>query len=406
MNTIELNRFRDCEEALKSPHLKQALYDDGAILMDRVLVTLHGEQHRQRRMAEMKVFRRHFFRHFEQQVIPDVFDEVMAAVNDDGAGAQSVDLVDLGYHFMVYLALAFAGIDPQANTREELNDMVRIMRMFGVAATLGQAKDRDLEARIQEVRDTLTEFDQRFFTPSAARRQALIQQFRAGELSEDELPMDVLTVLLRDEDHLQLVRDMVLRETAFYFLAGAHTSVHSLGHAVHHLLSWCEAHPEARQALVADRTLVQRFVHESFRLHPSSPISKRRALESFDLPDGQHADADDIVIVNLREANRDTHIFGGDPGVFNPYREIQRGVAETGITFGIGIHACLGKNLAAGTLPIPGKPFDAETHAWGMVPWVCHALLRAGIQQHPTDAPELDQTIDRETWHRYPVVFA
>ncbi len=400
MNTIELKRFRVCEQTLKIPHLKQALYDDGAVLMDRVLVTLHGEEHRQRRTAEMKVFRRHFFRHFEQQVVPKVFEDVMAGINPD-----DVDLVDLGYHFMVYLALAFAGIDPQDNTAEELDDMVRIMRQFGVAATLGQAVDRDLETRIKEVKDTIAEFDRRFFTPSAARRQGLIDRFEAGEITEDDLPMDVLTILLRDEDNLQLVRDMVLRETAFYFLAGAHTSVHSLGHAVHHLLTWCEGHPGDRDKLVAERAMVQRFVHESFRLHPSSPVSKRRALADFELPDGQPAKEDDIVIVNLREANRDEDIFGADPAAFDPYREIARGVAETGITFGIGIHACLGQNLAAGTLPVPGRAFDEDTHPWGMVTWICHALLKAGIDKHPTEPPALDRTIDRETWHRYPVTF-
>ena len=69
MKTLELTAYRDCEQALKLPDLKQALYDEGAILMDRVLVTLHGEEHRLRRNAEMRVFRRHFFRHFEHEVI-------------------------------------------------------------------------------------------------------------------------------------------------------------------------------------------------------------------------------------------------------------------------------------------------------------------------------------------------
>ena len=45
MNTHELTEFRHCEQALKLPGLKQALYDEGAILMDEVLVTLHGDQH-------------------------------------------------------------------------------------------------------------------------------------------------------------------------------------------------------------------------------------------------------------------------------------------------------------------------------------------------------------------------
>jgi len=368
--------------------------------MDQVLVTLHGEEHRQRRNAEMRVFRRHFFRHFELQTIPSVFDDVMSEVD-----VEEEDIVDLGYHFMVFLALKFAGIDPQQNTREEFNDMVAMLRSFGVAATLGQARDKDLAEATQAVRDTLQEFDQRFFEPSAVRRQNLIEQARAGEIEEDQLPMDVLTVLLNDKDKLNLARDMVVRETAFYFLAGAHTSVHSLGHAVHHLLSWCERHADSKAELIADRAKVQRFIHESFRLHPSSPVSKRRCLSDMKLPDGQKAAAGDIVIINLRQANRDVEIFGDDAADFNPARKIQSGVPETGITFGIGTHACLGKNLAAGNLARPGA-LPEESHQYGAVAWIAHALLKAGIQKHPDDAPELDQTIDRETWLRYPVCFS
>ena len=399
MTVLELTAYRDCEQALKLPDLKQALYDEGAILMDRVLVTLHGEEHRLRRNAEMRVFRRHFFRHFEHEIIPTVFDDVMSTID-----VETEDIVDLGYHFMVFLALKFAGIDPQQNTREEFDDMVAMLRMFGVAATLGQSRDKDLEAKSQAVRDTLEEFDRRFFTPSAARRQGLIAQVRNSDLDEDQLPMDVLTVLLADEDKLNLVRDMVVRETAFYFLAGAHTSVHSLGHAMHHLLSWCEAHEGAREQLIADRAMTQRFIHESFRLHPSSPVSKRRCLSDMTLPDGQSARAGDIVIVNLRQANRDESIFGADAADFNPGRVITAGVPETGITFGIGTHACLGKNLAAGNLVRTGSTPD-ESHQYGTVAWIAHALLEAGVQNHPEQQPELDRSIDRETWLRYPVCF-
>lgn len=401
MNTFELTDYRHCEAALKLPHLKQALYDDGAILMDRVLVTLHGEEHRARRMTEMRVFRRDFFKRYEQEVIPGVFSDVMQHVE-----REAVDLVDLGYRFMVYLALAFAGIDRQAQTQAELATLVDMLRMFGVAATLGQAKERDKAATTEAVRATLAEFDRQFFTPSVARRQVLIEQVRNGSCDPVSLPMDVLTVLLQDEDKLDLLRGMLLRETAFYFLAGAHTSVHSLGHCVHHLLQWIDAHPAAREQFVSDPLLVQRFVHESFRLHPSSPVSKRRALEQVELPDGRIAQPDDIVIINLRQANRDRTIFGAGADEFDPYRTVVRGVAETGITFGIGMHACLGKNLAAGSLPVPGKAVDLASHQFGTVAWIAHALLREGVTGLPGAEPELDQAIARETWLTYPVRFA
>ncbi len=400
METIELTDYGVCEKALLEPDLKQALYDEGAILMDRVLVCLHGQEHRARRVLEMRVFRRNFFRHYEHEVIPKVFDEVMQPYLDDGKG----DVVDMGYHLMVYLAIAFAGIDPQTRTREEFDDLVRMLRVFGLAATLGQSKI-DREEGKQQIAETLAEFDEKFFTPSVDRRQALIDQFNAGQIEEDALPMDVLTVLLRNEDKLDIDRDMILREVGFYFLAGAHTSVHSLGHVMHHLLSWCEVHPEDRGKLIEDDALIQRFVHESFRLHPSSPVSKRVALSGVEFLSGDKAAEGDTVVINLQQANRDPSVFGEDAADFNPYREMPKGVLETGITFGIGMHSCLGKNLAAGTLPKPGDPIDQETRQLGMVTWVARGLLRCGAVKDPDNPGHLDPTIARETWAVYPVLF-
>ena len=400
METIELDDYRVCEKALLEPDLKQALYDEGAILMDRVLVCLHGQEHRERRVLEMRVFRRNFFRHYEHEVIPKVFDEVMDPYLEAGGG----DVVDIGYHLMVYLAIAFAGIDPQTRTREEFDDLVRMLRVFGLAATLGQSKV-DREEGKKQIAETLNEFDEQFFTPSVARRQSLIDRFNAGEIDESELPMDVLTVLLRNEDKLDIDRDMVLREVGFYFLAGAHTSVHSLGHVMHHLLTWCEEHPEDRQKLIDDDALIQRFVHESFRLHPSSPVSKRVALSEVEFLSGDKAAEGDTVVINLQQANRDTAIFGSDAAEFNPYRETPKGVLETGITFGIGMHSCLGKNLAAGTLPKDGEMMDADKRQLGMVTWVARGLLRCGAVKNPDKPGYLDPTIARETWAEYPILF-
>ena len=402
--TIELTDYKTCEAALKEPDLKQSLYDQGAIVMDQVLVNLHGEAHRTRRLAEMRVFRRDFFRRYEQDVIPTIFAEVMAGIEP----GQDVDLVELGYRFMVYLAMNFAGIDLRQRSATEFDELIRMLRTFGMAATLGQSKTSaaaQASARA-EIAQTLQDFDVQFFTPSAQRRSALLEQVESGTLSSDGLPMDVLTVLLQQQTSLAMARDMMLRETAFYFLAGAHTSVHSLSHAMDHLLNDIDTQPELRQRFINDRDLVQRFVHESFRLHPSSPVSKRRALAAVAFLDGQQAQPDDTVIVNLRQANRDTGIFGSDAAAFIGQRAVPPGIAETGITFGIGMHACLGKNLAAGVLAIPGRDTPAEKRQYGTVPWIAHALLQAGVQRSPDKPGELDATIERETWLRYPVQFA
>jgi cytochrome P450 len=401
MSTVELSDYRVCEKALTEPDLKQALYDEGAILFDKVLVALHGDEHRSRRILEMRVFRRNFFRHYEHDVIPNIFDEVVQPALIAG----KTDVVEFGYRVMVYIAIAFAGIDRQTRSPEEFDDLIRMLRTFGRAATLGQSNiDREVEKK--NIAASIKEFDENFFTPSALRRQSLIEQFNAGEIDEDDLPMDVLTVLLRNEDKLEIARDVVVREVGFYFLAGAHTSVHSLGHAMHHLLDWCEEHPQDRQKLIDDTVLTQRFVHESFRLHPSSPVSMRKALAAVEFLSGEAAEEGDTVVVNLQQANRDSKIFGDDAAEFNPYREKHKGVTETGITFGIGIHSCLGKNLAAGALPKPGETVEPDKRQLGMVTWIAHALLKSGVVKDPDNPGHIDPTITRETWAEYPILFS
>ncbi len=400
MRTIELTDYAACEHALRNNALRQALYDEAEIVMDRVLVTLHGEDHRRRRLTEMRVFRRDFFRQYEQSVIPGIVDRVLGEYPE----GSKADVVEIGYRCMVYLAIAFAGIDRQDGSREELDTLVRMLRLFGVSATLGQAIERDKEAARREIRAAVAEFDQRFFTPSVDRRQQLISKLNAGTIEEDDLPMDVLTVLLRDVEGLQLDRDMLLREAAFYFLAGAHTSVHSLGHVVHHLLTWSQDHPKARDQLEADPTLVQRFVHESFRLNPASPIAARIALAPTEFLDGQRADTGDRVVISLRGANRCTERFGNDAAEFNPFRQLPRGVGETGITFGSGMHACLGKALAAGMLSTTAAGSD-QVQQLGMVTYIGHRLLQRGMARDPEREARLDKAIARETWAFYPVCF-
>ena len=401
MRTIELTHYAACEHALRNSALRQALYDEAEIVMDRVLVTLHGEDHRRRRLAEMRVFRRDFFKQYEQSVIPGIVDRVLA---DYPVGSKA-DVVEIGYRCMVYLAIAFAGIDRQDGSREELDTLVRMLRLFGVSATLGQAIERDKEAARLEIRAAVAEFDQRFFTPSVERRRQLINKLSAGEIREDDLPMDVLTVLLRDVEGLQLDRDMLLHETAFYFLAGAHTSVHSLGHVVHHLLTWSDEHPEARAQLEASPALVQRFVHESFRLNPASPIAARIVLAPTEFLDGQRADTGDRVVISLRGANRNVERFGSDAAEFNPFRQLPRGVGETGITFGSGMHACLGKALAAGMLSTTAAGSE-QGQQLGMVTYIGHRLLTRGMARDPDREARLDKAIARETWACYPVWFA
>ena len=49
---FETSSYETIKSALVNRDLKQALYDEGKVIMDGVLLTLHGDEHRKRRKLE------------------------------------------------------------------------------------------------------------------------------------------------------------------------------------------------------------------------------------------------------------------------------------------------------------------------------------------------------------------
>ncbi|MGI9592190.1 MAG: cytochrome P450, partial [Myxococcota bacterium] len=59
--TVTVQSYRDVVHTLRNRFLVQALYDEGGVVMEDVLLTLHGEAHKDRRRLENRVFRREIF---------------------------------------------------------------------------------------------------------------------------------------------------------------------------------------------------------------------------------------------------------------------------------------------------------------------------------------------------------
>ena len=55
---ITITDYAEAERCTASSELRQALYDDGEVIMADVLVNLHGADHRDRRRLENRLFRR------------------------------------------------------------------------------------------------------------------------------------------------------------------------------------------------------------------------------------------------------------------------------------------------------------------------------------------------------------
>jgi cytochrome P450 len=208
-------------------------------------------------------------------------------------------------------------------------------------------------------------------------------------------------VLLRNVDELALTDDVVLREIAFYLLSGAHTTATSFTRTVHRLLDYCDDHPHARQLLIDDRRFVQKAVHEVLRLEPPSPLRRRRATRALVLSDGTEVVVDQIVDLDLVAANRDPAVFGVDADAFVPERSLPHDVPPWGTSFGTGMHACIGQDLAAGCLSDLDGTGPGEL--LGLVPLAVQALFRASVSRLPDDPPMVDELTSRGYFKRYPV---
>ena len=302
--------FAEARDAYRDKDLRQALYDAGEVVMADVLVNLHGDDHRARRRLENRLFRRDTFALYEGSMFPPMIEATLAPYLADGRA----ELVHLGHQLMMNLAAMSAGVDRPLGTPEETDHLYRYLMTFIEGATLAHYVG-DQDAKRAEVAEALERFDGEFLAPSIERRQALLD---AGT-PDDELPRDVLTILLHNQDDLHLTRPMIRREIAFYLLAGAHTSATAMVRATHHIFEWIARHPED-EARTHDRVFVQRCTHETVRLEPSSPVAMRWALADVTLQDGTTVPAGAKVVIDLMAVNRDPSIFGEDAGDFNPYR--------------------------------------------------------------------------------------
>ncbi|MCJ1312326.1 hypothetical protein MMC25_006000 [Agyrium rufum] len=117
---------------------------------------------------------------------------------------------------------------------------------------------------------------------------------------------------------------------------------------------------------ISEAPLLDCFLKESCRLHPSDSISVRRqAIQPFTFSDGTHLPVGDVACVPLRDIMRDSTYYP-DSMTFNPHRFLNQqsaeqskfksaGFTETSASFplwGLGRHACPGRYYAAHILKL------------------------------------------------------
>ena len=152
-----------------------------------------------------------------------------------------------------------------------------------------------------------------------------------------------------------------------------------------------------------DLLFLQRCVHESLRLHPASPVAWRKPVCPVQLANSGSVNEGDRVVVDLAAANRDPSVFGSNATEFDPHRSIPVGQLPFGLTFGTGVHSCLGRDLDGGVVPAHGA--KAETHQYGIIALFVRQLLAEGARRDGDDPPTEATYTKRPNWGRYPIIF-
>ena len=135
---------------------------------------------------------------------------------------------------------------------------------------------------------------------------------------------------LSEEECVNLVLNVLI--------GGVDTTQSQLAHTIRLLAQ----HPEQWQALVADPSLADRAVEEALRYEPITPFTARITVEEVTYRDVTFP-RDTVVMVCAFTANRDLPKGSGEPEVFDITAERPR---ARPLTFGAGVHYCLGANLA------------------------------------------------------------
>lgn len=401
--TVTFDRYEAIRLALFDPNLSRTFdtrsYDEGNI-RDGIVSIAHGGVHRARRRIENAQFRAEVLRLYERDLFPTVMNELL----DRLITAERVDLFPIGETLSVVLAARRAGIEYDPSSLDDLHTLVRLVDAFSQGSAILDAKDPAAVRAL--VRSAYAEFEEKFVRPAWERRAALIDAVRAGAVTEEALPQDILTILLlhRADPALELGDDgRVVREVATYLQGGTHTSAQTLVNALD--LVFAEPNADVLLGRLASDTLfAQRVVHETLRLRPTTPKAKRRAEADTEVA-GTKIPKDALVVLDLASANRDRDVFGPTADQFDPDRSIPSHVPRWGLSFGAGAHQCPGRGVGGG-FPVPGTFEVDDDHVYGLVALEVQAMAQRGVRPDRERAPERDLRTERFTrWLHYYVTF-
>ncbi|MGZ4694809.1 MAG: cytochrome P450 [Acidimicrobiales bacterium] len=241
--------------------------------------------------------------------------------------------------------LAAGLLDPHVGSGsfDYVEDFAAILPSMVISSLLG-VPDAD-RARVHHLIDTLFHIEPGVGMINDVSFGARIELFEyiSGQLTDrsttprDDLLTDLVTAEVAEPDGS--VRRLTLEESSEFALllisAGTETVARLLGWAAMLL----DEHPDQRADLVADTSLIPNAVEELLRFEAPSPVQGRWTTEPVELY-GEVVPADSKVLLLTGSAGRDERKYP-DADRFDIRRQFDHHVS-----FGYGVHFCLGAALA------------------------------------------------------------
>ena len=149
---------------------------------------------------------------------------------------------------------------------------------------------------------------------------------------------DLLTQLVEvEEAGDRMTEDELLSMVSLLFVAGHETTVNLIGNGTHALLD----HPDLLALVRNDPAVDDSVVDELLRWDSPVQTSGRRLLHDAVISGVEVADGE-MVLTALGSANRDQRFWGDTAGTL----DVTRADAARHVSFGSGVHHCLGAALA------------------------------------------------------------
>ncbi|MDC0384749.1 cytochrome P450, partial [bacterium] len=149
---------------------------------------------------------------------------------------------------------------------------------------------------------------------------------------------DLLTELvLAEEEGDRMSEAELLSMTSLLFVAGHETTVNLIGNGTHALLG----HPEQLELVRTDESVDDTVADELLRYDSPVQTSGRRVMHDVEVAD-QIIPSGEMVLTALGSANRDPRFWGSTADEL----DVTRGDANRHVSFGSGVHHCLGAALA------------------------------------------------------------